>query len=361
MNISTPKERRPSEFRVGLSPAGVRLLTEQGHICRIERSAGLGAGFTDSDYQRAGAQIVYSGEEAYGRAELILKVSRPTDEELSWLIPGQTLLGLLYLHVANPDKVRTLLEKRITAIAYEGIRSPDGALPVLKPLSQIGGRMAAQVAANLLQNNAGGKGVLLGGVPGVPPAEVVIIGAGVVGTNAVQAFLGMGAHVTLLDRSLDRLQSLSELFPGRVVTLVSHPFNVERACSYADVVVGAVHVPGERAPLVIQRRVVEKMRTGAVLLDLSIDEGGCAETSRPTSHENPIYVEAGVIHCCIPNLPGVVARTATHAFLNAAWPYIQTITDLGVESAIEEEPALAHGVATHQGAIRNLKHAAYPV
>ena len=353
MNISIPKERRPSEYRVGLTPAGVRLLIEDGNMCLVEHNAGLGAGFPDNDYAVAGAQIIYSSEEVYGRADVILKIARPTLEEIGWLIPEQTLVGFLHLHSAQLSKLHLMLDKRITAISYEQIQHADGTRPVLKPLSQIGGQMAAQVAAQILQNNAGGNGVLLGGVPGVPPAEVVIIGAGVVGEYAARAFLGMGAQVTLLDRDLDRLQTMAETLPGRVITLVAHPLNIERTCAFADVVVGAVHIARERTPLIIMRGVIEKMRPGAVLLDLSIDEGGCAETSRPTTHDNPTYIVDGVIHCCIPNLSGVVARTATQAFQNAAWPYIQQIGRHGVREAIAINPALASGVYMDQGKIQN--------
>jgi alanine dehydrogenase len=360
MNIGIPKERRPSEYRVGLSPAGVKLLTEAGHTCYVESKAGLGAGFSDDNFLQAGGHIVYTGEEAYGRADIVLKAVRPMSEELNWLVPGQVLMGYLHLPAANPDKIEALLKKRITAIAYEQIQRIDGSLPVLKPLSQIGGRMAAQLAANLLQNNGGGNGVLLGGVPGVPPAEVVIIGGGVVGENAARAFLGMGAHVTILDRDLNRLQELARILPGSVVTLVSHPFNIERACSYADVLVAAVLAPGERAPMILPRRAIQQMRQGSIFLDLSIDEGGCAETSRPTSHESPTYLAEGVIHCCIPNLPGVVARTSTHAFLNAAWPYIQRISSQGIENALAADPDLERGLVTHQGQLRHLNPVNYP-
>jgi alanine dehydrogenase len=357
MNISIPKERRPSEYRTGLTPTGVRLLTEDGHTCLVESGTGLGAGFSNDDYAAAGAQILYTGEEVYGRGDIILKVARPTLEEMAWLIPGQALVGFLHLRSAHLSKIHLLLDKNITAISYEQIQYTDGTRPVLKPLSQIGGQMAAQTAAYILQNNAGGNGVLLGGVPGVPPAEVVIIGAGVVGEYAARAFLGMGAQVTLLDSNLDRLQSLAATLPGRVVTLVAHAFNIERTCSFADVVVGAVHNAHERTPVIITREVVQKMRTGAVLLDLSIDEGGCTETSRPTTHDNPTYIEEGVIHCCIPNLSAVVARTATHAFLNAAWPFIQQIAKHGVKEAIAADPILATGVYMNQGAIQDQ---AYP-
>lgn len=354
MNIGVPKERRPSEYRVGLSPAGVQLLVQDGHTCYVESKAGVGAGFSDEEFRVAGAQIVYTGEEAYGRAELVLKAARPTDQELNWFVPGQALAGLLHLAAARPNKLEALLQNEMTAIAYDQIQREDGTLPVLKPLSQIGGKMAVHVAAQLLQNNAGGKGVLLGGVPGVPSAEVVIIGCGVVGETAAKAFLALGAQVTVLDKSLDRLQALDQSLNHRLVTLVAHPFNVSRACSYADVVVGAVHVSGARAPLVISREMVKKMRKGAIFIDLSIDEGGCSETSRPTSHQNPTYVDEGIIHCCIPNLPGVVARTATHAFLNGAWPYIQEIANTGLETAIQNNPDLERGIATHGGQLRNL-------
>lgn len=355
MDIGVPKERRPSEYRVGLSPAGVQLLVQNGHTCYVESKAGVGAGFSDEEFRQAGAKIVYTGEEAYGRAELVLKVARPMDEELKWLVPGQALAGLLHLSAARPNKVEALLKNEITALAYDQIQRSDGTLPVLKPLSQIGGKMAVHIAAQLLQNNSGGKGVLLGGVPGVPAAEVVIIGGGVVGETAAKAFVALGAHVTVLDKSLDRLQYLDNHMSGKLVTLVAHPFNVARACSYADVVVGAVHVPSERAPMVITREMVKKMRKGAIFIDLSIDEGGCSETSRPTSHQNPTYLEEGILHCCIPNLPGVVARTATHAFLNGAWPYIQELSNLGIETAIQSNPDLERGIATHAGQLRNLK------
>jgi alanine dehydrogenase len=359
VNIGIPKERRPFEYRTGLSPAGVRLLTEAGHTCYAERGTGLGSGFSDEEFVRSGAKIVYSSEEAYGRAQLVLKVSRPTDREMEWLVPGAALMGYLNMAIADPSKIDTLLRKQITAIAYEQIQLADGSLPVLKPLSQIGGRMAAHLAAELLQNNHGSNGVLLGGVAGVAPAEVVVIGGGVVGENAARAFVGLGAHVTVLDKDLARLQELAQLMGDRIVTMVSHPFNIERACAFADVVVGAVLVAGERTPVVLTRAVLKKMKPGSVFVDLSIDHGGCAETSRPTSHDVPSYVEEGIVHACIPNLPGVVARTATHAFLNAAWPYILALASLGLDAAIEADPALALGVNTHRGEVRNLKMVQY--
>jgi alanine dehydrogenase len=353
MNFCIPKERRPFEFRVGLSPAGVEMLTQAGHKVYVEHEAGLGAGFTDREYEQAGARIVYSAEEIYGRADVLLKIARPLHHEMEMLRPGSTLMGLLHLAAARQDKVELLLEREITAIAYEQIRAPDGSLPVLRPFSQIGGSMAAQVAARLLQNNEGGKGILLGGIPGVPPAEIVIIGAGVVGTCAARAFLGMGAHITVLDRDLWALQRITERFPT-AVTMLSTPRNIEKVVQYADVVVGAVLVPGERAPILITREMVRKMKPRSVILDISIDQGGCVETSRPTTHERPTFIEEGVIHYCVPNMPGVVARTATHAFVNAVMPYLMEIAQHGVEGAIARNPGLEAALNTHQGRLVHL-------
>ncbi len=355
MNIGIPKERRPAEFRVGLTPAGVSLVVAAGHTCFVERGAGVGAGFSDEQYAESGAKIVYSSDEAWRRAELVLKVSCPLDSELALAPAGQVILSIFALAGAHEGKLDLLKQRGLTAIAYEQIRLPDGTFPVMKPLSQIGGRMAAQVVARLLQNNFGGKGILLGGVPGVPPAEVVILGAGVVGENAARALAGSGAHVTLIDRDLARLQGVETCLPGRVVTLVSHAFNIEKACAYADAVVGAVHVPGERSPVVLTRERLRKMKPGSVFVDLSIDHGGCAETSRPTTADNPTYVAEGILHFCVPNLPGAVARTSTHAFLNAAWPYVQSVVTLGAERAIAEDAALAAGVVTWRGEVRNVR------
>ncbi len=353
MNIGIPKERRPFEERVGMSPIGVEMLTHLGHQVYVEHEAGMGAGFSDQEYEKAGARIVYSPEEIFARADLTLKVARPLKEELDWLRPNTTIAGYLHLASARQEKVEALLEKKITSIAYEQIELPDGSLPVLRPFSQIGGRMAASVAALLLQNNWGGKGILLGGVPGVPPAEVVILGGGVVGTYATQAFLGLGAHVTVIDSDVNVLQEVSSRFPS-VVTMISIRRNIEKAISYADVVVGAALVTGERTPILITREMMRKMKPRSVFIDVSIDQGGCAETSRPTTHELPTYVAEGVIHYCVPNMPGVVARTATHAFVNAAMPYILEIVNLGVEEAVARHPAIEKAVNTHNGKLVHL-------
>jgi len=357
MNITVPKEVRLNEYRVGLSPLGVAALGQQGHTCIVEHSAGMGAGFRDTDYEEAGARIVFTHEEAFRRGDLVVKVARPLQEELEWLEEGQVILAFLNLAVASPQKVETLLRRNITALAYEQIQLSDGRLPVLTAMSEIGGRMAAQVAATLLQNDRGGKGILLGGLPGVPPAEVGIVGAGAVGRSASRAFLGLGAHLTVLDRNPARLEEIDSLFPGRLVTLHSTPVNIARTCRYVDVLLGAVLVPGERAPIVVTREMVRSMKPRSVILDLSIDQGGCVETSRPTSHDRPTFEAENIIHYCVPNLPGVVARTATHALNAVATPYIQEIARLGLQEAVRADPALGAGVCTLGG---KLLHVASP-
>ncbi|MCA1899479.1 MAG: alanine dehydrogenase [Chloroflexi bacterium] len=353
MNIGIPKESRPFEYRVGLSPAGVEILIQRGHRVFVEHDAGALTGFSDRDYESVGAKLVFSPEESFGRADLILKVSRPTQQEVNWMRPGSTLAGFLHLASTRQDRIDALLEKKITAIAYEQIQTPDGCLPILRTFSQMGGTMAAQIAARLLQNNWGGRGILLGGVAGVPPAEVVILGAGVVGTSAAQMFMAMGAHVTVLDSSLTALQRIWERLPG-VVTKVATKRNIETSILYADVLVGAVLVPGQRAPILVTREMVRSMKPRSVIMDVSIDEGGCIETSRPTTHEHPVYIEENILHYCVPNITGAVARTATHAFVNVAMDYILEIADKGAERAIAENPAIATGVNTHAGEMRHL-------
>ena len=351
MNICIPKERRDSEFRVGLTPAGIKLLTNNGHTCYVEHEAGLGSGFSDYDYQQSGAQIVYSGEEVYGRAELLLKVSRPLLEEIEYLQESTIVMGFLHLAAGRTNKVEELIKKKITAIGYEIIQDDDGSLPVLIPLSQLGGRMAPQVAATLAQNNYGGKGILLGGIPGVPPAEVVILGGGTSGAAAARNFIGMGASVYVFDQDLHKLRVLDHHFQGKVVTMVSHEFNLEKVCSFADVLVGAILVPGERTPIVISREMVKDMRKRSIIIDLSIDQGGCIETSRQTTHSNPTYVEEGILHYCVPNMTGVLGRTATHAMNNASWPYVKLISEVGLKTALESNISLKRGIYTHEGEI----------
>ena len=353
MNIGIPRERRPYEFRVGLSPAGVEILCDQGHTVYVEDKAGEGAGFVNQEYEKVGARIVYSPEEVFGRADLLLKVSRPLKEELEWLQAGCILAGFLHFASAQRNKIDILLTKKITALAYEQIRLADGTLPVLRPFSQIGGLMAAQTAARLLQNSEGGKGILMGGVPGVPPAEVAILGAGVVGTYATQALLGLGAHVTLIDQNVQALQRIADRFPG-IVTMISTQRNIERVTGYADVLVGAILTPGQRTPVLVTREMVRGMKPRSVIIDVSIDQGGCIETSRPTTHEHPTFVDEGVLHYCVPNMPGVVARTATHAFVNAALPYILEIAEKGMKMAMQDNPAIDIAVNTHAGKLHHL-------
>lgn len=353
MHIGVPRERRADEYRVGLTPAGVELLTAAGHICSVEHDAGRGAGFTDHDYEKAGGRVVYSAEEAYGRADVVFKVEPLTPEEAGLVREDSVLLGFLHLAAGLPSIVRTLLERRVTAIAYESVQENDGTLPVLVPLSQVAGKMAPQVAAALLRNDRGGNGILLGGVPGVPPAEVVIIGAGTLGAASARAFLDVGASVYLLDQSLTRLQHLDQLFGAgrRPVMMVSHDFNIRKVVGFADVVVGAVLVPGARAPIVVTREMVRSMKARSVILDISIDQGGSVETSRPTTHRTPTFVEERITHYCVPNMTSVVARTATHAFNNAAWPFMWALAHEGLETALASHQALRRGVATRNGHI----------
>lgn len=353
MYVGIPTERNTSEYRVGLTPQGVRLLSQAGNTLLIEQGAGQGAGFSDLDFERAGARIVYGPAEIWERSDMVLKVGSPTLEELGMTREGQTICAFWHL-AARPREVMTaLIDRRISVVAYEMIQTSDGRLPILHPLSQIAGRMAPQIAARWLQNDGGGSGVLISGIPGVPPIDVAIIGAGVVGMNAADAFHRMGARVFLLDNSLEKLQQIEERYDGRIVTMVAYDFNIERVVKFAHVVVGAVHVPVERAPVVITREMVRTMRPRTVLMDFAIDQGGCVETSRLTSHANPVFIEENVIHYCVPNVPGVVARTATHAYLNAAWPYCQQLAYGGVEAAMQDNAALRHGVAVYNGEVLN--------
>lgn len=353
MNIGIPKEKRTFEFRVGMTPAGVQMLTQQGHTCYIEHEAGLGAGFSDREFEQAGGRIAYSAHEVFGRADLLLKVARPLYEELEWLRPKTVVAGLLHLASMRKDKIDMIQSKGLTTIAYEHIQLPDGTVPVRKPLSQIGGALSAQIGARLLQNDAGGKGILMGGIGSVPPAEVAIIGAGIFGTYATRAFVGLGAHVTVLDNSMDALQRIYDMC-ANVSTLMAYPQAIENVLVNADVVVAAVLVPGERPPIIITREMVRKMKERSVIMDISIDEGGCVETSRLTTHEKPTFIEEGVIHYCVPNIPSVVARTSTFAFINAAFPYIMEIATKGIYGAIKENPAIESGTVILDGEARHL-------
>mgnify|MGYP000711998326 CR=1 FL=1 len=310
MNIGIPKERLSGEERVGLTPAGVGLLTKAGHQCYVENGAGAGAGFDDYDYERMGATLVPGGQELYASSSLILKVLRPTSEEVSWMSNGQTLMCFLGLTQIPEDDVKEMLKRRVTAIAYEMISKGKHDFPILKTMSEVAGRMAPYIAGSLLMRTHGGRGVLLNGVPGVSAGEVVILGSGTLGFNAARAFVGLGAKVFILSRSLDRLRYLEEYFHGRVTTMIDHDFNVAYTTRFADVVIGAVRTPGKRAPVVITRETLRTMRKGSVIIDFSIDHGGSAETSRPTTFDNPTYIEEDVVHYCVPNVPGCLLYTS---------------------------------------------------
>jgi alanine dehydrogenase len=353
MNIGIPKERRPFEFRVGMTPLGVQMLVQEGHICYIEHEAGIGAGFSDQDYIESGGRIVYNTHEVFGRADMVLKVARPLFEELEYLRPNTIVAGLLHLGSARQDKTDYMTQNQITAVALEQIQMPDGSVPIRRPLSQIGGLLSAQIAARLLESSSGGRGILMGGVAGVPPAEVVIVGAGLVGEAALKAFLGMGAHVTILDIDMAVLQRVHDEYSG-VVTMISYPRNIGRVCSFADIVVGSVLVPNSAPPHIITREIVQKMKPRSIIMDISIDEGGCVETSRPTTHEHPTFVEEGVIHYCVPNIPSLVARTSTYAFINSAFPFISEIAKKGLDGAAEDNPAIERGIAVYKGNLRHI-------
>jgi alanine dehydrogenase len=349
MNVGIPKEQRPYEFRVGLPPEGVDMFVSHGHKVYVECGAGEGAGFSDNAYADSGATVVYSREEVFGRADLLLKFARPLKDELDLMPPHMTLAGFLHLAAARQEKIDFLLAKEITALAYEQVEDPAGYRPILAPMSQIGGRIAVPIAARMLQNDQGGQGLLLGGVVGVPRAEVVIIGGGVVGGTATAAFAEVGANVTVLDINLHRLQELQLRHANNISTLFSTPYNIAKSCAKADILIGAILVPGERPPIVVTRKMVASMRPRSVIIDMSIDQGGCVETSRPTTYASPTYVDEGVLHFCVPNMAGVLGRTASLALYNGTFPYLQTMATLGIEAAIQKLPGLEQGVCTRGG------------
>lgn len=356
MEFGVPKEVRDLEQRVGLTPAGVTALVAAGHTVYVERGAGAGAGFCDNAYVEAGAQPVYSAAEVYGRSDAVVKITRPTEEEHEHFRQGQVILAFLHLPVSSPDLPNVLIEKEITAIAYEMIEEDDGLRPVLLPMSEIAGRLAPILAGQLLMTEHGGRGTLLSGIPGVPPAAVVILGAGVLGINATRAFLGCGAQVTVLDHDIRPLRRVDELFGGRATTMLASDYNIRRTTQYADVLVGAVLQPGQRAPVLVSRQMVREMRPGAVLIDFSIDQGGCVETSRPTTLRAPTYVYEGIIHYCAPNVTAAVARTTSHAITNAALPYLLSLDELPRQ--IGRPTALARGVNLLGGKLANAQVAA---
>lgn len=350
MIIGVPKEVKDHEYRVGIVPAGVRVLVDAGHRVLVESGAGTGSGITDDEYRAAGAEMLPSAAAVYGAADLIMKVKEPVTPEWDLLRPGQVVYA--YLHLAPaPELTAALLAKRITGIAYETIRLADGSLPLLTPMSEVAGRLSVQAGARCLQKDAGGRGVLLGGVPGVVPGRVMIIGGGTVGSNAARIAAGMGAEVTVLDVNLPRLRWLDDVYGGRVRTLVSNWHTVAETAREADLVIGAVLVPGARAPRLMTRDMVREMQPGSVIVDVAIDQGGCVETARPTTHSQPTYVEEGVVHYCVTNMPGAVARTSTYALTNVTLPYALALANLGVEEAVRRDRSLAEGLNVYDGVV----------
>ncbi|NYF81395.1 alanine dehydrogenase [Granulicella arctica] len=350
MIIGVPKEVKDHESRVGVTPAGVKALVEAGHKVLVETNAGALSAMPDEEYQAAGAEIVGSAYDVWRLAEMIVKVKEPVEKEYKHFREGLVLFT--YLHLAPiVDLTNALLEKKVTGIAYETVRDRFGALPLLTPMSEVAGRMSVQVGAAYLEKEHGGRGVLLGGVPGVAPGNVCIIGGGIVGTNAAKMALGLGAKVTLLDNSLNRLRELDDIFNGRVFTVYSNSYNVEKAVSEADLVIGGVLIPGAAAPKIVTKAMVAKMKKGAVIVDVAIDQGGCIETARPTTHTNPSYEVDGVVHYCVTNMPAAVPNTSTLALTNATFPYLLKLARLGAVAAIQEDKGIAEGVNTYNGVL----------
>ncbi len=350
MLIGVPKEIKDHERRVSITPDGVRLLRKSGHQVLVEPSAGLGSGFSDDVYRQAGAQLARSKEVVFREAELIVKVKEPQLSECAFFRPGQMLFT--YLHLASsPDLTKALVAAQVTAIAYETVEAKDHSLPILRPMSEIAGRLSVQVGAHYLGQAQGGRGLLLAGVPGVPPGHVVVLGAGVVGTSAVRIAVGMGARVTVINLDLDRLRALDDLYGGRIATCAATESAIERAIIEADLVIGAVLVPGARAPKVITRAMVSQMRKGSVIVDVAVDQGGCSETTRPTTHSDPVYSVDGILHYCVTNMPGNVPHTSTLALTNTTLPYIVRLASEGMARAIQSDPGLAKGINVMNGAV----------
>lgn len=350
MIIGVPCEVKDREFRVSVTPAGVAEFTARGHQVLVERGAGEGSGFSDGEYDRAGAVLVQTHGEVFDRAEMVMKVKEPVPAEYQLLRPNQLLFT--YLHLAADESLtKFLMERDIQAIGYETVQLANGSLPLLTPMSEVAGRMSVQVGARYLEQTHGGAGVLLGGVPGVPPAKVSVIGGGVVGTNAAQMALGLGASVTIADKNVDRLRQLENSLHGRLTTLTSNRQSVAEAVAEADLVIGAVLVAGAKAPKVVTADMIRSMRPGSVVVDVAIDQGGCFETSKPTSHSKPTYEIAGIIHYCVTNMPGAVPRTSAIALANVTLPYGLELADHGLIEAARADPALAQGINVLNGQI----------
>jgi alanine dehydrogenase len=350
MIIGVPKEVKIGETRVSMTPSLCRRVTSLGGKVLMQKGAGLSAGFTDAQYKAAGAAFSPSAEKVWKSADMILKVKEPLKEEYGLIQQGQTIFTYLHL-AAGPELAKELCRKGVLGIAYETVEGADGAFPLLKPMSQIAGRLSIQIGAYRLQSQLGGSGVLLGGIPGTMPGHVVVIGAGNSGAHAVQMAAGMGARVTVLDLDTRKLEALDQEYRGRVVTLMSNPANVEAEVAAADLLIGAVLIPAAKAPIVVSKQMVKSMRPGSVIVDIAIDQGGCVETIRPTSHEKPTYQEFGVIHYAVPNMPALVGRTSTMGLTQATEPFVAMMVQKGVERALNEHFGLAKGVNTRGGRI----------
>ncbi|MEL6301481.1 MAG: alanine dehydrogenase [Pseudomonadota bacterium] len=350
MKIGVPKEIKVLEYRVGMVPAGVRELVEDGHSVVVQTGAGEGIGMSDDDYRQAGAEVLPDAESVFASAELIVKVKEPQLSECNLLRPDQTLFTYLHL-AADPDQTKALVGSGTTAIAYETVTANDGTLPLLTPMSEVAGRLSIQAGAFALQKANGGRGVLLGGVPGVLPANVVVVGGGVAGTNAAEMAIGLGARVTILDRSVPRLRHFDQVYGGRVQTQYSTRDAIDALLPEADLVVGSVLIPGAAAPKLVTAEHVRSMRAGAVLVDISIDQGGCFETSRPTTHADPTYVVDDVVHYCVTNMPGAVPRTSTFALTNVTLPFIKQLARNGWREALRADRHLAAGLNVHDGQV----------
>lgn len=348
MKIGLPKEIKDNEYRVGLTPAGVRALTDAGHEVFVEKGAGEGSGFSDEQYVQAGGKILEKAEDVWAEGEMIVKVKEPIEPEYERMRERQVLFTFLHL-APEIELTRQLMQRKVTGIAYETIEDKQGNLPLLRPMSEVAGRMAVQVGATFLEKMNGGRGILLGGVPGVPAANVVIIGGGVVGTEAAKMAVGLGARVTVIDKNLERLRQLDDIFLSKVQTLASSRYQIHEAISHADLIIGAVLVVGAAAPKLVTRDMLKGVPRGAVVVDVAVDQGGCFETTRPTTHSNPTFYEEGVLHYCVANMPGAVPRTSTFALTNATLPYVLDLANKGFERAISDDEGLRRGVNTFAG------------
>jgi alanine dehydrogenase len=350
MRIGVPKEVKDHEARVGLVPSAVTALREAGHSVLVQASAGAGSSIPDEEYRQAGADISTNAADVWMKSDLVVKVKEPQTSEYPFFRPG--LMLFTYLHLAPlPELTQKLVDTAVNSVAYETIREDDGSLPLLTPMSEVAGRMAVQVGAQYLEAPNGGRGILMGGVPGVAPANVVIIGGGVVGHNSAKMAVGLGAHVTIIDRNLERLRELDDIYSSQVVTLASNSFTIRESLRLADLVVGAVLIPGAAAPRLVRRDMISTMKKGAVMVDVAIDQGGCFETSHATTHTDPIYFVDGVLHYCVSNMPAVVPHTSTYALTNATFPYLMQLANKGLEKACEASNAIREGVNTYRGSI----------